>query len=122
MRFWPLLAIFFVLSWPAQSQSTASRAHLEGCLIWQNASEGYVAFNQCDSHIAVKFMMLDDRRVIEGEAPPHGRFTAATPLRGSLIFTACPVGYVPSVRFAADNAEQIAVSLYNCLPPGRPNS
>ena len=119
----PLLLAAVALAAPAAlAQETDSLAHMEGCLKWQTVNEGYAASNQCDSRVAIKFMMLEDRRIIEGEAPPHGRFLAATTLRGSLIFTACPSGYEPSVRFAAENARQISVSLYNCLPRGGPNS
>ncbi len=39
-----------------------------------------------------------------------------------MMFTVCPVGYWPSLRFAVENAEPISVSLYNCLPPGKPIS
>jgi hypothetical protein len=122
MRLGPLLAVLLFLQDPAMAQEVTSRAHMEGCLKWQTTAEGYAAFNQCNDRIAVKFMMLQDRRVIEGEAAPHGRFVARTQLRGEMIFTACPVGYEPSLRFSADNADQISVSLYNCLPQGRPNS
>ena len=31
------------------------------------------------------------------------------------MFTACPVGYAPNVRFAAENKAAILDSLYNCL-------
>ncbi len=123
MRLWPLAAAgLLVLAAPAWAQEGDPRAHMEGCLKWHRDDQGYSAFNQCDAPIAVKFMMLQDRRVIEGEAPPGGRFSAATTLDGMMIFTACPVGYQPSVRFSAENAKQIAVSLYNCLPLGRPDS
>ena len=37
------------------------------------------------------------------------------------MFTACPVGFQPSVRFAVENKETIGVSLYNCVA-GRPTS
>ena len=123
-RLWPLATLAAVLmlpGLPARAQQEDQRAHMEGCLKWQSVNDGYAAFNQCDSPIVVKFMMLADQRVIEGDAPPHGRFVARTSLRGKLIFTACPSGYEPSLRFAAANAEAIAVSLYNCVA-GRPNS
>lgn len=95
---------------------------MEGCLKWERTAEGYSAFNQCDSRIAIRFMMMEDHRLVEGEAPPGGRFSAATSLGGMMIFTACPAGYEPSLRFGPEHADRIAVSLYNCLPIGRPNS
>jgi hypothetical protein len=122
MRLWLLAAGLLAFAAPAGAQEADAKAHMEGCLKWHKDDRGYSAFNQCDAPIAIKFMMLQDRRLIEGEAPPGGRFSTETSLGGMMIFTACPVGYQPSVRFAAENAKQIAVSLYNCLPLGRPNS
>jgi hypothetical protein len=37
------------------------------------------------------------------------------------MFTACPVGFQPSLPFAVENKEPIGVSLYNCVR-GRPTS
>ena len=37
------------------------------------------------------------------------------------MFTACPVGYLPSLRFAIENKGPISDSLYNCQP-GRPDA
>jgi hypothetical protein len=37
------------------------------------------------------------------------------------MFTACPVGFIPSVRFAIENKTPIRESLYNCQP-GRPDA
>ena len=36
------------------------------------------------------------------------------------MFTACPAGYAPSVRFSLENKTAIVESLYNCL--GRPQA
>ena len=40
---------------------------------------------------------------------------AASDLSGGWMFTACPAGYVPNIRFAAENKTAILDSLYNCL-------
>ena len=41
---------------------------------------------------------------------------AATDLSGGWMFTACPAGYAPNIRFAVENKTAILNSLYNCLP------
>ena len=52
-------------------------------------------------------MAFGDQRVVERDVPPGGWFGAgAEP--GAWMFTACPVGYAPSVRFAAENRTAIS--------------
>ncbi len=119
-RLWLLLALIAV---PAAAQETASRAHMEGCLLWGRLQDGrYGAANQCRQPITLLFMSLNDQRVIEGEIPAQGQFAISdSPPDGETMFTACPRGYLPSVRFGIENAQPIIVSLYNCRA-GRPNS
>jgi hypothetical protein len=123
MRLRPALDLSLLLaSGLAAAQEPPVKAHMEGCLKWRNASEGYAAFNQCDSAVSIKFMLLQDQQVVEGEATPGGNFFGPPGKGGSMIFTACPRGYVPSLRFSVENAQPISVSLYNCRPIDRPDS
>ena len=49
----------------------------------------------------------------------QGQFSS---LVGQPSCLACPLGYVPSVRFSTENATAILESLYNCQILGRPGS
>ena len=57
------------------------------------------------------------------ELAPGARFTsdAVWGKTSGFMFTACPIGFRPSVRFALENKEAIGVSLYNCVA-GEPTS
>ena len=99
-----------------------SAAHMEGCLIWNR--EGNVSVrNECSRPIALMFMDVGDQQVVTAELAPGTRFTSDSVWgqTSGFIFTACPVGSRPSVRFALENKETIGVSLYNCVV-GRPTS
>jgi len=127
-RPWPMAAACALLAAPvamAQLPHQESRAHMEACVRWSVADGQYATRNSCDTPVTIKFMMLDDGRVVEGDVAPGGEF-ASGPLGngigGTMMFTVCPIGYVPSVRFAVENAEPIMVSLYNCLPTARPGA
>jgi len=88
------------------------------------AGEGNVSVrNECSRPIALMFMDVGDQRVVSAELAPGARFTsdAVWGQTSGFIFTACPVGSRPSVRFALENKETIGVSLYNCVV-GRPTS
>jgi hypothetical protein len=89
------------------------RAHMEACTRWGHAGATFGTANSCDTPIVILFMTLGDQRVIEREVPPGAWFGA--PSDGGWMFTACPVGYAPSLRFAVENKDAILVSLYNCL-------
>ena len=69
------------------------------------------------------FMDVGDQHVVTAELAPGARFTseAVWGQTSGFVFTACPVGSRPSVRFALENKETIGVSLYNCVV-GRPTS
>jgi hypothetical protein len=99
-----------------------SAAHMEGCLVW-NRSGNVSVRNECSRPIALKFMDVDDQRMVDAELAPGARFTSDAVWGQShgFIFTACPLGTRPSVRFALENKETIGVSLYNCVV-GRPSS
>ena len=97
-----------------------SLAHLEGCLVWSSGPSGGVsAYNECSRPLTLLFMAFDEQVEIRKELAPGARFNAG-PRRG-FMFTACPVGSEPSLRFALENKEPISVSLYNCVI-GRPVS
>jgi hypothetical protein len=91
------------------------RAHMEACTRWVQAGAEFGTANSCDTPIVILFMTLSDQRVIEREVPPGAWFGAPSDLSGAWMFTACPVGYAPNLRFALENKEAILVSLYNCL-------
>ena len=99
-----------------------SAAHMEGCLIW-NRSGNVSVRNECSRPLALTFMDFDEQRVVAAEIAPGERFTtdAVWGQSSGFMFTACPIGTRPSVRFALENKETIGVSLYNCLV-GRPSS
>jgi len=99
-----------------------SAAHMEGCLVWNR--DGNVSVrNECRRPIALMFMEVGDQRVVSAELAPGARFTsdAVWGQTSGFIFTACPLGTKPSIRFALENKETIGVSLYNCVV-GRPTS
>ena len=99
-----------------------SAAHMEGCLVW-NRQGGVSVRNDCSRPVALMFMSFDDQQVITAEVAPGGRFTADAVWgqSGGFMFTACPPGTRPNLRFALENKEAIGASLYNCVI-GRPSS
>ncbi|MCW5738067.1 MAG: hypothetical protein KIS73_28350 [Enhydrobacter sp.] len=115
------LAVVLLASGGASAQE-GTRAHMEGCLIW--SGQGAVGVrNECSRPIALMFMILDDGEIVTTELSPGGRFMsdAQWGQSGGFIFTACPAGTRPNLRFAVENKEAIGLSLYNCVG-GRPNS
>lgn len=97
------------------------RAHMEGCLMW--SPPGAIAVrNDCSRPITLMLMTFADQQTVTIELAPGGRYTSPFEWTGAgFMFTACPVGLQPSVRFAVENKEAIGVSLYNCVR-GRPTS
>ena len=125
MQRWLATAVVLALPVLAAAQQKESRAHMEACLRWALAGDRFVTRNSCDTPISILFMTLYDGHVTEKNVMPGGRFEsdpldAARPTE--VMFTACPIRYRPNLRFALENAEPISVSLYNCLPPGKPTS
>jgi hypothetical protein len=117
---WPFAALLLAAATAAAQEMTA--AHMEGCLVWNR--EGNVTVrNECSRPLALQYMDTADQRVVAIELPPGAHFTADSVWgrSGGFIFTACPVGLKPSLRFAIENQEPIAASLYNCVA-GRPTS
>jgi hypothetical protein len=116
------LAVLLAMAGPAIAQEITA-AHMEGCLVWNR--EGQVsARNECSRPLTLMFMDFDGRESVTADMPPGARFTSANSVWGStggFIFTACPPGSRPSLRFALENKEPIGASLYNCVV-GRPTS
>jgi len=116
-----LMAALLAVATAARAQE-GRQAHMEGCLIWSNS--GAVAVrNECSRLIVLQFMTVEDQRIVTADLPPGGRFTsdAQWGQTSGFLFTACPAGYRPNVRFAAENKDAIGLSLYYCIG-GRPNS
>jgi hypothetical protein len=106
----------------AASAQQFPQAHMEGCLAWGESNGRIGARNECGRPLTVLFMEFDDPQKLEVDVAAGGWFDPGIAVGGgSYMFTACPVGYRPSVRFALENKTVIVESLYNCVP-GRPNS
>jgi hypothetical protein len=106
----------------AAGAQESTHAHMEGCLIW-SGSGAVGTRNECSRAITLQFMTFDDQQVVTVDLPPGGRFISDVQWGqgGGFLFTACPAGYRPSVRFAVENKDVIGPSLYNCIG-GRPSS
>jgi hypothetical protein len=100
-----------------------SRAHMEACTQWHFQGGNIGTRNDCDRPVAIKFMAYDGGHVRDADVPPGGWFDSgvAPGTIGGFLFTVCPAGYVPSVRFSPENATAIVESLYNCRPLGKPD-
>lgn len=119
----PLCMVLLVAVVPATAQKS-SKAHMEACTVWNYGDGDRVGTrNDCDRPVTIIFMAFSDQRIVEADVPAGGWFDSGVSAAAAdgFIFTACPVGYMPSVRFAMENRVQIAESLYNCVP-GRPNA
>jgi hypothetical protein len=117
-----LLAATLLLAAGSASAQQAV-AHMEACADWDFVDGTFGTRNGCPKPIAILFMTLADQRIVERNVLPGGRFDAGVgerDLRRGWLFTACPVGYLPNVKFSVANGRTILDSLYNCLPAGRP--
>jgi hypothetical protein len=97
------------------------KAHMEACTEWNLAGAHIGTRNDCNRPVSILFMDYSDRHVVEGNVVPGGLFDsgASAPSAG-FMFTVCPAGYVPSVRFSFENRQTIEDSLYNCRPRDKP--
>ena len=122
---WLSAALSLLATAEAMAQEKVSRAHMEACVRWVYAGGEYSTLNSCDTTVNIKLMALQSGQVFEGDVRPGETFIAG-PLAqgdpGTMMFTVCPLGYVPSLKFSAENAQPIIVSLYNCLPRSRPDA
>jgi hypothetical protein len=119
-----LLACALVLVAASDAAAQQVKAHMEACTEWGRAGSAFGTRNSCDRPISILFMALGgDQHVVERNVAPGAWFgsDAATDLSGGWMFTACPAGYAPNIRFAAENKSAILNSLYNCLP-ARPDA
>jgi hypothetical protein len=106
----------------AQGQERTA-AHMEGCLVWNRPPGPVMVGNECSRTISLKFMDLETQKSQTVELAPGQRLTTDTEWGhpAGFMFTACPVGFRPSVGFTVENKEPIAASLYNCVV-GEPTS
>jgi hypothetical protein len=117
-----LLSLALLLFAASAAAQYPARAHMEGCLVWSIAKEHLVARNECSRAMTFMFMTLANGHVLQTDVAPGAWVdTGGAPGESGFMFTACPVGYVPSVRFALENKQTISDSLYNCQPAG-PNA
>jgi len=111
-----VLSCAFLILAAADAAAQPVKAHMEACTRWGYADGEFGTRNSCDTPLSMLFMTLGDQRILEREVPPGAWFGSAVDISQGWIFTACPVGYAPSVRFSAENKDVITVSLYNCRP------
>ncbi len=106
----------------ASAQQHPWKAHMEACTEWKHPGARIGTRNECNRPVTIMFMDYGDRRVVENDVPPGGWFDSGVdgPSPG-YMFTVCPVGYVPSVKFSLENQAAIIQSLYNCLPRDKPD-
>lgn len=95
-----------------------SVAHVEDCTEWRYRDDRFGAVNNCKDSSSIQFMLTKDQRVIEREVKP-GEFFDTRLTRNQVegshwLFTACPVGYVPSVPFSLKYQDELQGSRYNC--------
>jgi hypothetical protein len=125
MRRWLLTCALLAVPAFAMAQQKESRAHMEACVRWAFVDGQYLTLNSCYTAVSILFMTLYDGRVVEKDVMPGSQFESGPVDRSKAIemmFTVCPIGYQPSVRFAPENVEPISVSLYNCLPLIKPGA
>jgi hypothetical protein len=117
-----LLALALLLLPLATAAQQRPKAHMEACTEWHYAGARIGTRNDCNRPVTILFMDYSDRHVVESDVAPGGWFDsgAGAPSIG-YMFTVCPVGYIPSVRFSLENRVVIEDSLYNCLPRGKPD-
>jgi hypothetical protein len=116
-----LLALALFVSPAAWAQSPRPKAHMEACTVWRYSGARIGTRNDCNRPVSILFMAYGGNHVVEADVAPGGWFdSGADEPVGGYMFTVCPLGYVPSVRFALENQVAIEDSLYNCLPRDKP--
>ena len=112
--------LFLVIATAEAQERTL--AHMEGCLVW-NRTGNIAALNECSRPLTLKFMDADTQQAVTTDVAPGARFTADAVWGKTVrfMFTACPLGFRPSVPFTLENKEAISLSLYNCVA-GEPTS
>lgn len=120
-------ALIWACLFPAAMTATAQELmpHMETCLDWNHTEGQWGAVNNCKEPTTIQFMVLADGPMITRDVPPGSRFNSGAPEPigvNAWMYTACPVGYSPSIRFAPDNADIIIPSHYHCVRQGRPGA
>ena len=115
-----LLAVTVATVARAQERTAA---HMEGCLVWNQPQGSVMVGNECSRAISFKFMDLETQKSQTVDLAPGQRLATDTEWGhpAGFMFTACPVGFRPSVGFTVENKEPISASLYNCVL-GEPTS
>jgi hypothetical protein len=93
--------------------------HLEKCMMWDYREDRFGATNNCKETVAIQFMLMStqrtDRREIKaGEVFDTGLSRGEID-DGGWLFTACPLGYAPSVPFLLKDGAVLLLSLYDCV-------
>jgi hypothetical protein len=121
-----LLAAFVLILLPGVAAAQdAARAHMEACIRWEPADGEIQTVNLCNTPISIKVMGFDNQTIVQGDVPPGALFDSHVTLpqmAKGLMYTVCPAGYVPDIRFDFKNASQIMKSIYRCIPHERPDS
>ena len=93
--------------------------HLEHCTEWRYRDDRFGAVNNCKDPVTIQFMLTSDQRVIERDIKPGEFFDTGLSrderlIAGGWLFSACPVGYAPSVPFSLAYQNDIRASRYGC--------
>lgn len=95
------------------------KPHAEQCISWNRVEGHDGAKNLCDEEVAIEFVSKlggDSNLEIERLEVPGEAFRADSKLSGMPpMFTVCPIGYVSSVPFNAENSDAIRASRYSCV-------
>jgi hypothetical protein len=93
--------------------------HVEDCTKWHYTDGKFGTANSCDKSIVVNFMRKSDQHAVIRTLRPAEKFNTglsqAQVESGWWMFTACPVGFVSSVPFLAENESIIVPSKYRCV-------
>jgi len=96
-----------------------TRVHLEACTKWTEQDGSFGFTNGCGEPVALLFIQLNGERWFDRVVNPDERFDIGVPEKiikdTTWLFTACPAGYVPNLRFTVENQIQIAKGQYECV-------
>jgi len=104
--------------YPTTALAQTTVAHVEGCTKWDYRDGRFGTVNDCREPATIQFMLMKDERMIERVVGPGEFFDTGLGREqmkeSGWLFTACPVGYQPSVPISLKNKDLILPSLYNC--------
>lgn len=103
------------------------KPHREQCVKWGYDGNQFAAKNHCDEAVFVQFQRAGRSPIGSQVNPGEMFFTGlersqmrvGRPCWDYWMFTACPVGYVSSVPFWAENCKAIISSEYSCVKKWR---